>query len=450
MGYFFNTADDIAAMKQAIGIESIDALFEPIPQEMRLARPLALPKAETEIELTQRMTQLAAANQHAGNAVCFLGAGAYDHFIPAVVDQLAARGEFYTSYTPYQPEVSQGNLQAMFEYQSLICQLTGMDVSNASLYDGASATVEAVLMCRAATRRESRIVVAGTLHPEYRQVLETYLVPLGCEVVVVEPTGETLDAHQVAAALNDQTACLVVQHPNFFGCLEEVQSLATACHEQGVQVVQVFDPISLGLLKRPGDLGADIAVAEGQCLGNPLLFGGPYLGILACRESFMRRMPGRIAGQTIGAGDKRCWVLTLQTREQHIRRDKATSNVCTNQGLFALRASIYLSLLGPQGLREVAESCVRKSRYAMNRLAEVGWTRRSSAPCFKEFVVRDPEAQVAERIAEGVEAGVMIGVPLGEYFPGLADSLLVAVTEKRTKQEIDRLTAILATHGAGV
>ena len=299
-------------------------------------------------------------------------------------------------------------------------------------------------------RRASRIVVASTLHPEYRQVLETYLVPLGCEIVVVPATAETLDAAVVAQALDEQTACLVVQHPNFFGCLEDVRTLAAACHEQGVQVVQVFDPISLGLLSRPGDLGADIAVAEGQCLGNPLLFGGPYLGILAARESFMRRMPGRIAGQTIGAGDKRCWVLTLQTREQHIRRDKATSNVCTNQGLFALRASIYLALLGPQGLREVAESCVRKARYAAHRLVEAGWQRRSAAPCFKEFVVRDPEGNVAERIEAGIEQGMLIGVPLGEYYPDLGDSLLVAVTEKRTRQEIDRLAEILATNGAGV
>jgi len=450
MGYFFNTPDDIADMLAAIGVGAIDELFETIPAELRMRRPLDLPPALTEIELTARMQELAAADRHAGNTVCFLGGGAYDHFIPAVVDQLASRGEFYTSYTPYQPEVSQGNLQAMFEYQSLICQLTGMDVSNASLYDGATATIEGVLMCRVAAKREGRVVVAGTVNPQYRRVLSTYLEPLGCEVAVVPRSGETIDVANAVSMLDERTACLVIQHPNFFGCLEEVRALVAACRERGIFVVQVFDPISLGLLSRPGDLGVDIAVAEGQALGNPLLFGGPYLGILACREAFMRRMPGRIAGQTIGEGDKRCWVLTLQTREQHIRRDKATSNVCTNQGLFALRAAIYLSLLGPQGLREVAENCTRKAHYAAERLVEAGWKRLGNAPFFKEFVVRDPDGAPDERIREGLERGLLVGVPLGSDDPDLADALLVAVTEKRTRQEIDRLAEVLAAHGAGV
>lgn len=450
MAYFLNTPEDERAMLQAIGVDTVESLFDSIPTSLKLQRPLQIPEALSEIELTSHMSQLASQNVAAGASVCFLGGGAYDHFVPAVIDMLASRGEFYTSYTPYQPEVSQGNLQAMFEYQTLICQLTGMDVSNASLYDGASATIEAVLMCRAVTRRESRVVVAGTLHPEYREVLETYLVPLGCEVVVVEPSGETLDASSVAAALDDQTACLVVQHPNFFGCLEDVKNLAIAAHERGVQVVQVFDPTSLGLLKRPADLGADIAVAEGQCLGNPLQYGGPYLGILACKESFMRRMPGRIAGQTVSGTEKRCWVLTLQTREQHIRRDKATSNVCTNQGLFALRASIYLALMGPQGMRELGESCTRKAHYAQSRLSEAGWQRVSNAPFFKEFVVRDPAGQIAERIAAGVEQGVLVGVDLGRWWPEREDCLLVAVTEKRTRADIERLVNCLALKAVGV
>ncbi|MEZ6107652.1 MAG: aminomethyl-transferring glycine dehydrogenase subunit GcvPA [Pirellulaceae bacterium] len=421
-----------------------------MPAELKLSRPLAIPEAMSEIELTAHMQQLAARNLAASNSLCFLGGGAYDHFVPAVVDSLASRGEFYTSYTPYQPEVSQGNLQAMFEYQTLICQLTGMDVSNASLYDGASATIEAVLMCRAVSRREKRVVVVGSLHPEYRQVLETYLVPLGCEVVVVEPSGETVDVPAVAAQLNAETACLVVQHPNFFGCLEDVSALSAACREQGVLVVQVFDPTSLGVLKRPADLGADVAVAEGQCLGNPLQFGGPYLGILACKESFMRRMPGRIAGQTVSGTDRRCWVLTLQTREQHIRRDKATSNVCTNQGLFALRASIYLALMGKQGMRELGESCLRKAHHAQRQLVAAGWERRSDAPFFKEFVVRDPSRQIAERIQAGIEQGVLVGVDLGRWWPELSDSLLIAVTEKRTRSDIDRLVDVLALKAVGV
>lgn len=437
-------------MLEAIGVDSVESLFDAIPSELKLQRPLQIPEALTEIELTAHVQQLAAQNRSAGNSVCFLGGGAYDHFVPAVIDMLASRGEFYTSYTPYQPEVSQGNLQAMFEYQTLICQLTGMDVSNASLYDGASATIEAVLMCRAVTRREHRVVVAGTLHPEYRQVLETYLVPLGCEVVVVEPVGETLDVASVAAAIDQNTACLVVQHPNFFGCLEQVEGLARIAHERGAQVVQVFDPTSLGLLKRPADLGADIAVAEGQCLGNPLQYGGPYLGILACKEAFMRRIPGRIAGQTVSGTDKRCWVLTLQTREQHIRRDKATSNVCTNQGLFALRASIYLALMGPSGMRELAESCTRKAHFAQQQLEAAGWERVSQAPFFKEFVVRDPAGQVRERIEAGVEQGMLVGVDLGRWWPEREDCLLIAVTEKRTRAEIERLVDCLALKGAGV
>ena len=444
MTYFFNTREDEAAMLQAIGEESIDALFRSSPPELRLQRPLDLPPAMTEIELTRHLNNLASRNRHVDESVCFLGGGAYDHFVPAVVDHLASRGEFYTSYTPYQPEVSQGNLQAMFEYQSLICELTGMDVSNASLYDGASATVEAVLMCRAASRREGRVVVAGTLHPQYRETLRTYLEPLGCEVVEVPVADETVDPAEVLRQLDENTACLVMQHPNFFGCLEPMQACVAAARDKGVMVVQVFDPISLGLLKRPGDLGVDVAVAEGQCLGNPLLYGGPYLGILACREAFLRRMPGRIAGQTLSGGTKRCWVLTLQTREQHIRRDKATSNVCTNQGLFALRAAIYLSLLGPQGLREVADRCLRKTRYAIGQLERAGWKRYSNQPVFKEFVVRDPAGRVAERIQEGIEAALLVGVPLANWYPDRADGLLVAVTEKRTRQEIDTLAETLS------
>lgn len=445
MPYLLNTSQDQREMLEAIGAESVSELFDAIPENCRLNRPLDIPQGMTEFQLTRHVSDLAAKNLNAGNSICFLGGGSYDHFIPAVVDELASRGEFYTSYTPYQPEVSQGNLQAMFEYQTLICQLTGMDVSNASLYDGGSSTVEAVLMSQAATRRDKRVVLCGTLHPEYRQVVETYLMNQDCEIVTVAAKDGVVTAADIEAEVNEQTSCVVIQHPNFFGNFEDLTSVIEVAHKAGALVVQVFDPISLGLVKRPGDYGVDIAVAEGQALGNPMLYGGPYLGIIACRESFMRRMPGRIAGQTVSKGDRRCWVLTLQTREQHIRREKATSNICTNQGLFALRTSIYLSLLGPEGMREVSERCIRGAHYAAEqiKLAE-GVELAFDQPFFKEFVVRIKDGQVDERLSEAMANHVLAGIPLGQWYPELNDCLLVAVTEKRTKADIDTWAQLLS------
>jgi glycine dehydrogenase subunit 1 len=445
MSYLFNTREDQQQMLEAIGAASIDELFACIPPELRLARPLELPPAMGELELSRHMSALAARNRSADDQVCFLGGGSYDHFVPAVVDALAARGEIYTSYTPYQPEVSQGNLQAMFEYQTMVCQLTGMDVSNASLYDGGSAAVEAVLMCLNATRRAGKVVVAASVHPEYRQILQTYLINLGTQLVTVDAPEGAVDMDALAAAVDSQTACVLIQHPNFFGCLEQVQAIARIAHDAGALLVQSFDPISLGLLKRPGDLGADIAVAEGQSLGTPMMFGGPYLGIMACREQFVRRLPGRIAGQTIDRRGRRCWVLTLQTREQHIRRDKATSNICTNQGLIAVRAAIYLAVLGPRGLRETAEQCLQKSRYALQQITSKGRFQAAFAqPSFKEFVVRDREGRVAELLAEACQRGILAGIDLSRWYPALAGTFLVAVTEKRTRPEIDALVEVLA------
>lgn len=439
MSYIPNTPDDQQAMLAAIGAGSLDELFASIPPELRLGRPLALPPALTELELTAQMQALAARNAHADDHACFLGGGSYDHFIPAVVDALAGRSEFYTSYTPYQPEVSQGNLQAMFEYQTLICQLTGMDVSNASLYDGASATIEAALLSMSVTRRMGKVVTVRSVHPEYRQVLATYLANLPTELVTVPaPAGRVAPA-ELAPAVDAQTACVILQHPNFFGGLEEVQAVAELAHQAGALLVMIADPLSLGVLKSPAQLGADVVVGEGQCLGNPMQFGGPYLGIMACREQFIRRLPGRIVGQTVDRRGRRCWVLTLQTREQHIRREKATSNICTNQGLLALRATIYLSLLGPAGLREVGTLCVRKAHYACQRItASERWTRRFDGPVFKEFVIRDATGRVAEQVERAADAGVLAGVPLAPWYPELADCLLVAVTEKRTGDEIHR------------
>ncbi len=439
MAYFFNTPEDRQAMLAAIGAESVDELFAMVPAELRLARPLALPAAMTELELTAHMQQLAAANTSASDALCFLGGGSYDHFIPAVVDALSSRGEFYTSYTPYQPEASQGNLQAFFEYQSLICRLTGMEVSNASLYDGGSAVAEAVLMSMHATKRQRRVVVAASVHPEYRRILETYLVNLGTELITVGAPYGTISVDELAKCIDDETACVLVQQPNFFGCLEDVAAIGRAAHERGAMFVVSVDPISLGLLKRPGEYGADIVIAEGQSLGNPMAYGGPYLGIMACREDFARRMPGRIVGQTTDRDGRACMVLTLQTREQHIRREKATSNICTNQGLYALRATIYLSLMGPQGMREAAQLCLQKSHYAANQLTRAArFSAAFDRPYFKEFVVRDADGQVETLLAEAMDQGIMAGAPLGEWYPEWSDCFLVAVTEKRTKDDIDR------------
>lgn len=443
MPYLYNTPEDQQAMLEAIGAGSVDELFDPIPDELKLTRPLALPPALSEIELDAHFRQLQAGNAHAGEKVCFLGGGCYDHFVPAVVDTIGSRSEFYTSYTPYQAEASQGNLQVMFEYQSLITRLTGMDVSNASLYDGASATAEAVLMALGATRR-SKVVVPASLHPEYRATIATYLENLDAEIEVIPaPTG-IVDSEQLAKVVDDSTAAVVLQQPNFFGCVEDAQSIANIAQEAGALAISVFDPISLGILKRPSDYGANIAVAEGHTMGTPMSYGGPFLGIMACDQSLVRRMPGRIAGQTVDRRGKRCFVLTLQTREQHIRREKATSNVCTNQGLFALRATVYLTQLGPQGLRETANLCLQKSRYAAEQICQSErFSLAFDEPTFKEFVVRDAENRVDELLKSALDAGFHAGVPLGQWYPDMQDCFLVAVTEKRTKDEIDRLAQTL-------
>lgn len=443
MAYLFNTPEDVQQMLATIGASSIEELFASIPTDLRLQRNLAIPEAMSEIELTRRMDGLAARNQGVGSAVCFLGGGAYDHFIPAVVDHLASRGEFYTSYTPYQPEVSQGNLQVMFEYETLICQLTGMDVSNASLYDGASATIEAVLLAMASHPKRTRVVVPDNLHPEYRQVLETYLQWTDFELTTVAcPEGET-DLEAWREALDDSVGCAVLSQPNFFGVVEDLGPAAAAAKECGAVVVAVADMISLGMLRSPGEWGADIVVGEGQSLGNPLQYGGPYLGIMACRDAFVRRMPGRIAGQTEDRNGKRCWVLTLQTREQHIRREKATSNICTNQGLFALRAAIYLALQGPHGLRETAEQCAWKGQYLAEQLASgTRFELRFKSPTWREFVLRDLEDNVEELLAQARQAGILAGLPLGQWYPELNDCLLIAVTEKRSRSELDQLAEV--------
>jgi glycine dehydrogenase subunit 1 len=378
MAFILNTSDDVRAMMATIGINSVDELFDVVPPEFRLNRPLDLPAAMSEMELTSHLTELAARNLGSDKRPCFLGGGCYDHFVPAVVDALASRGEFFTAYTPYQAEASQGTLQAVFEYQTLVTQLTGMDVSNASLYDGGSAVAEAVMMAISSSQRTGRVVIAGTVHPEYLQIVRTVLANLESEIVSVESRGGRVNLAEFTKAITPGTSAVVIQYPNFFGCLEEVEALVAAAHAQGALAIVSVDPISLGILQRPETYGADIVVAEGQCLGNYLAYGGPYLGILACREEFVRKMPGRVVGQTTDRNGKRCWVLTLQTREQHIRRAKATSNICTNQGLLALRASIYLATMGPQGLHDVAELSTRKAHYAADQLCKIAGLFRCS------------------------------------------------------------------------
>ncbi|MEM9702044.1 MAG: aminomethyl-transferring glycine dehydrogenase subunit GcvPA [Planctomycetota bacterium] len=390
MAYLFDSPDDLSAMLAETGVQSVEELLAQIPASVRLDRPLNLPEPLTESELHRHVSALAersrprdAANfVHGGSdRVCFLGGGVYDHFVPAVVDEIAGRGEFYTAYTPYQAEASQGSLQAFFEFQTLVCRLTGFTVANASLYEGGTAATEAALLAIRETKRDGRVVVLGSVHPEYRQTLSTLLENLPAEVVTVDCPDGVADVAAVEAALTDDTAALIVQHPNFFGNLEDAERLFAAAKEKGAVAIQIFDPITLGILKNPADLGADIAVGEGQGLGIPMQYGGPFLGLFACREGFLRKTPGRLIGKTQDADGRDCYVLALQTREQHIRRGKATSNICSNQGLLALRATVHLSLLGPQGLREVANLSVQKTHYLADRLCEAeGVSRAFDAP----------------------------------------------------------------------
>jgi glycine dehydrogenase subunit 1 len=437
VAYILNTEADVRAMLARIGVAAIDELFAPIPPSLRLQRPLHIPYAMSELELQSHMEQLAKKNQAAGDLVCFLGGGAYDHFIPTVVDTIAGRSEYYTAYTPYQAEASQGTLQVVFEYQTLMCQLTGMDVANASLYDCGSAVAEAVLMALAITGRTGHVLVAESLHPEYRQTLATYLTNLNCELITLPTPDGILHADDVAKAANEHTVAVIAQSPNFFGLLEEMADIGAAAKKVGALFIAAFDPIGVGVLQKPADYGADIAIAEGQCLGIPLGFGGPYLGILACKKEYVRKIPGRLVGQTIDRDGRTCWVLTLQAREQHIARNRATSNICTNQGLMALRGTVYLTALGPQGLKETAELCVRKAHYAAEQLTKIaGVSLAFAAPFFKEFTIRVP-GEVPDVLAKLRRMGYHAGLPTGNWYTQHANALTIAVTEKRTKTEID-------------
>ncbi len=434
MNYVPNPPWVVREMLDTIGIKSMEDLFADIPEAVKLNRELNLPRPESEMELRRDLAALAARNLAADDRPCFLGAGAYDHYIPAVVEHLLLRSEFYTAYTPYQPELSQGILQSIFEYQTMIANLTGMDLANASMYDGGSALAEACALACDTTRRR-KILLPETVHPAYRQVIQTYAMGGKMEIVPVPGDEGIADPEAVTSRIDKQTAAVVIQHPNFYGNLEtELRRIEQAVHGAGGLLIMAVDPISLGLLKPPGEWGADIAVGEGQPLGNPLSFGGPYLGFFAATEKLMRRVPGRLVGETVDRDGNRAFVLTLQAREQHIRREKAGSNICSNEALCALAATIYLTVVGKEGLKEIARRCHGLACYARQQLEKAGLKLKYRKPFFKEFAVAigDPQAANAALLKEGI---------IGGY--ELEGALLLAFTEKRTRAEIDRLVSVL-------
>jgi glycine cleavage system P protein (glycine dehydrogenase) subunit 1 len=437
--YVSLTDADREEMLATIGVSSVEELFRDIPDSVRLKRELDLDDPLSELEIVQRLEQLASRNVPAGGEISFLGAGVYDHYVPAIVDAILERGEFLTAYTPYQPELSQGVLQALFEYQTVICELTGMDVSNASGYDGTTVAADACYIAKHATGR-TKVVLAESLNPQVRQVVRTYAPGFGLEVVDVPHREGAIDPDELRAAA-EGAAAVIFQQPNFFGCLEPAPELAAAASDAGALPVAHVDPVSLGVLEAPGAYGCAIAIGEGQGAGNPLSFGGPHYGFIAAREEFTRRMPGRIVGETTDVDGNRGYVLTLQTREQHIRREKATSNITTNQTLLALGGLIHLCWLGPQGLRELGETCMSLAEHAKDRLGvPLAFPERAT---FKEFAVRVGRPGV-EAIRAARAKGVHPGYPLGRDYEGMDDVLLVAVTEQRTLDEIDALAEALA------
>ncbi|HLA97234.1 MAG TPA: aminomethyl-transferring glycine dehydrogenase subunit GcvPA [Anaerolineales bacterium] len=441
--YFPHTDAERKAMLATIGVERLEDLFQDVPASFRFPE-LNLPPALTEMEAFAEMQDLASANESTHDLVCFLGAGAYHHYIPAAVDAILRRGEFLTAYTPYQPEVSQGTLRAIFDYQSLITSLTGMDVSNASHYDGATAAAEAVSLAYANFRgKRTKVVLSPNLHPHYRQTIHTYNHGSAIEI-----TGEQVDIRMGPKALipliDENTALVIVQYPDFFGRIYDHTALVEAAHAKGALVSISANPLALGMLKAPGEFGADIVTGEGQPLGIPLTYGGPYLGIFATRTEYVRKMAGRLVGETVDNRGQKAYVLTLTAREQHIRREKATSNICTNQGLMALASAVYLSLLGKHGLRQVSELCYHKAHYAARQISQLeGYELWNSTPFYHEFVVRCP-LPVEEINAYLLENGILGGYDLGQDYPELESHVLLAVTEMNSREEIDLLVETLA------
>jgi glycine dehydrogenase subunit 1 len=440
-----HTAQDRAEMLAAVGVASVEELFSAIPEDVRQP-DLHLPPALTEMEAAARLTELAGKNLQIAPGASFLGAGSYSHYVPAVVNQLLLRGELFTAYTPYQPEVSQGTLQIIYEFQSMVAALFGTEVANASLYDGATAVSEAVLMAIASVKNRRRIAMSGTVHPHYREVLRTYVS--GRDLVITElplPDSSALltSLDTIRAELAEDVACVVIQYPNFYGGIEDVQAIADAVHEAGALLIVATSPVPLGVLVPPGELGADLVTAEGQSLGVAQSFGGPYVGLLGARKGFVRQMPGRLAGVATDTEGKRGFVLTLQTREQHIRREKATSNICTNQGLMATAATIYMATLGPQGFREVSERCFQNAHYLADQLSDMsGYEVIGDGPFFNEFVVKTPisPSELNRKLAE---RSVIGGLDLGRYENALAEHWLLCATELNDRAAIDRLIEAL-------
>lgn len=437
--YLPHTAGDREEMLKAIGVRTFEELLSHIPKEIRV-KELNLEPGLSELELTQRISQLAAKNKPASQQACFLGGGAYRRFVPAAVGSIVSRSEFATAYTPYQPEVSQGSLQAIYEFQTAICLLTDMEVANASMYDGPTACAEAILMAARLTDR-NRVVLAGTINPEYAMVADSYTKTVGMETAAVVPP--VAGAAATDLDINEKTAAIVVQYPNYFGILENLEAIAQEAHKHGALLIVITDPISLGLLTAPGTFGADIVVGDAQQCGNHLSFGGPSAGYMATRNQFVRQLPGRLAGMTVDKNGKRAFTLTLQTREQHIRRAKATSNICTNQALNALTMLVYITLIGPYGLRQLAEIGVRRAHYLADALTAVpGVSLKFKAPFFNEFVI-ETDVPAAKLLSALLEEGILGGIDLGQFFPQYRNCILVAVTEMNSVAELDKYAQTL-------
>ncbi len=442
MAYLPHNDETRKAMLSTIGVGSVDDLIKPIPADIRQKGPIDIPKAMAESDVDLLNEALAAKNAVPGQCTSFLGGGIYDHYIPAAVDHVGSRSEFYTAYTPYQPEVAQGTLQATYEYQSMIRRLTGMDVAQASMYDGGSATAEAALLAMAETGRK-KIILAGVLNPRYRGMLETYLSAQNVTIEAVNRPDGSADFARLPQTVDDATACIIMPSPNYFGGIEDWSKAAEIAHAKGALLVAVFYPISLGLLKAPGECGADVAVGEGQCLGNPPAFGGPLLGVFATRKQFIRRMPGRLVGKTVDSRGVMAFVTTLQTREQHIRREKATSNICTAQALLATRAAIYMSLIGKQGIITLAKTCLDRAHYLAEQVSQIsGFSVPFGANFFNEFVVEAP-ANARTILNRVRERDILGGIELGGRFPGFDKRFLVCVTEKHSRATLDKFVSAL-------
>jgi len=437
------TDNDKAAMLDSLGLKSIGELFDlSIPDEVRLKRPLDLPQGVSEYELIKELQGIAADNYSLDSYISFLGGGAYDHFVPQIVDAIISLPEFYTPYTPYQPEVSQGILQALFEYQTMISELTGFEIANDSLYDGSTTVAEAALLAHDVTKK-TEVIISEAVHPEYRDVLKNYTRGIGITIKTVPMKNGSTDIAALEDMISDETACVIMQQPNFFGCLEDMPRVGDITDRYPALFIASVDPISLGILQPPAEYGADVAIGEGQPLGNKLNFGGPYLGIFACRKEYLRRVPGHLTSATIDTEGRTGYVFTLQTREQHIKRERATSNICTSEILNAIAAAVYLSYIGPAGLKEVATQCIQKAHYMYDRLRSISYLEPLfDAPFFKEFAFKSTKP-VAEINSHLIIEGIIGGLNIGRLYPEYENAILFCVTEKRTKQEIDILIEIL-------